>query len=97
MSKDVKEILKQHIDDVVSGEEATTLRGFISNFPTCGVGIPLELEEIKEKRARKKRAPSAYNQFIGKCMKAKKIKKFGEASGAMKACALEWRKTKGGR
>lgn len=86
--KDVKSLL---IDEIKGDAE---VESYIKGYPTCGVGIPLELEEVRGRGTRKKRAPSAYNVFIGKCMKAKKIKKFGEASGAMKACATEWRKIK---
>jgi len=41
-----------------------------------------------------KRAPSAYNQFIGQCMRTKNIKGTGNAPAAMKECAAEWRQAK---
>lgn len=40
------------------------------------------------------RARSAYTEFIGPCMKAKKIKSFGEAPAAMRDCARQWRERK---
>ena len=41
-----------------------------------------------------KRAPSAYNLFIGECMKRGKIKSFGEAPQKMRECAVEWKQKK---
>ena len=52
-------------------------------------------EEIcKGKRQKGKRELSEYQLFLSKCMKEKKIKKFGEASSAMKECVLKWKKLK---
>ena len=52
-------------------------------------------EEIcKGKRQKGKRELSEYQLFLSKCMKEKKIKKFGEASSAMKECVTEWKKLK---
>ena len=52
-------------------------------------------EEICTEKAKKKREiRSDYQKFISECMKAKKIKKFEEASKAMKECAASWQKAK---
>ena len=40
------------------------------------------------------RARSAYTEFVAECMRGKKIKSFGEAPAAMRACAAEWRARK---
>lgn len=48
--------------------------------------ILLEIMEGQSKiKARKKRKPSAYNEFIGRCMKEGKD---------MKACAAEYKRSK---
>lgn len=44
----------------------------------------------KEKKTRKKRAPSQYNLFIGACIKSKE----GPVTERMKACAVEWKEEK---
>jgi TRAP-type C4-dicarboxylate transport system substrate-binding protein len=51
-------------------------------------------ELCKEKRQKGKREPSPYQQFIAKCMKEKNIKKFEEASSAMKECVKQWKTEK---
>lgn len=81
----------------ITETEKVELNQFLKTFPTCGTGIPIEIGEVQtgKKGKRAKRAPSAYNLFIGQCMKGKKIKAFGEASGKMKECASEWRQRKG--
>jgi hypothetical protein len=53
------------------------------------------VEELcKGKRQKGKREPSPYQQFIAKCMLDKKIKRFEEASTAMKECAKKWQSEK---
>ena len=37
------------------------------------------------------RAPSAYQQFIGQCLRSKKVKAFADAPAKMRECAGEWR------
>ena len=44
---------------------------------------------------RGKRQPSAYQEFVGQCMKGKGIKSFAEAPQAIRSCAAEWRERKG--
>ena len=51
-------------------------------------------EEICKEKAVKREVRSDYQNFISDCMKAKKIKKFEEASKAMKECAITWKQTK---
>ena len=46
--------------------------------------------ESEERISRKKRAPSDYNLFIGKCMR-------GPNGKPMKACSIRWKEEKGGR
>ena len=50
----------------------------------------VEVYGKKEKKPRKKRAPSQYNLFIGDCIKAKE----GPVTERMKACAVEWKEEK---
>ena len=64
------------------------IRLLLDSIPDC---TPPELINVC---GRKGRGGSAYNTFIGTCMKAKNIKGFGEAPAAMRACAKEWRERK---
>ncbi len=70
----------------------------LDEIPECENGYPVGFGTPKAagggRQAHEKRAPSAYNQFIGTCMKEKHIKGFGEAAGAMKQCAAEYHKAK---
>ena len=56
----------------------------------CQLKISKLEKEEPTKKARKKRKKSDYQKWVSKCMKDKEIKKFSEASTAMKECALEW-------
>lgn len=52
----------------------------------------IEVYGEKEKKTKKKRAPSKYNIFIGKCIKERSE---GEpVQEAMKKCAIKWRTEK---
>lgn len=51
-------------------------------------------EYCAEKRQKGKRELSDYQKFLSKCMKEKKIKKFEEASQAMKECVKGWKAQK---
>jgi len=56
----------------------------------CRTGQPIELGKAgKVKRA--KRAPSAYNIFLGQCVKGKT----GDIKVRFKSCVEEWKKKKG--
>ena len=98
--------LSQAIKDVLKENTHPKFHPEIDEFPTCGIGMVLQLcpfdpEKHKTKARKKsgeKRPPSAYNQFISSCMKSKPIKgkPFGAASEFMKECAVEWRQQKGG-
>lgn len=50
----------------------------------------IEVYGKKEKKTRKKRAPSEYNIFIGECIKAGE----GPVPERMKACAIDWKEEK---
>lgn len=73
---------------------------FINSLPDCKEGLPVGIGEFKVKqsgKAKTKREPSAYNQFISKCMKEADISGTGKkASSVMKSCAVEWKKQKAG-
>lgn len=68
----------------------------LRELPTCPVGMLLGIESAYEKgnantKKSGKRAPSAYNTYVGTCMKQ---------GNDMKTCAANWRKEKertGGR
>jgi len=74
--------------------------GDLVDVPVCSDDAFLKVGEVSGSKrgrteGRAKRAPSAYNLFIGKCMKDAKIKETGKkAPAVMKQCAIEWRKAK---
>ena len=78
LSDELREIIRDNIHDPGIDE-------LLATVPTCPIGTVMEL------CLKKKRAPSAYQQFISECMKKKNIKGFGNAPAAMKECALEWK------
>jgi hypothetical protein len=72
----------------------------IQSIPECKLPDAIELSEVKRTRRggaeRVKRAPSAYNLFIGSCLKNKHIKGFRNAAPALRECAVEWKQKKNG-
>jgi hypothetical protein len=82
------QVIKDAILDTFPG-----LSEVIEEVPTCEqeAGIEFCLNEPRESggsgTGRKKRAPSKYNLFTGKCMKTGK---------GMKDCAAEWKAQKEG-
>ncbi len=70
--------------------ENATLQAYLAQqMPTCAIRQhPAVLQ-------RAKRAPSAYQLFIGPCLKGKMAGKGFDPSGsALKACAVEWKSRK---
>jgi len=57
----------------------------------CAIIREAAEELCKGKRQKGKRELSEYQIFLSKCMREKKIKKFEEASSAMKECVGEWK------
>lgn len=69
-------------------EEIPGLKDILGKVSDCDDPETLEL------CGRTGRARSAYTEHISSCMKAKKIKGFGEAPAAMRDCARQWRERK---
>ena len=70
----------RHIEE--PGEKAAYERG-LRNIPTCPVGMLIGIEPAPAGRGgRAKRAPSAYNIFVGDCLREGKT---------LKQCAVEWK------
>ena len=90
ISPGLKQILQSelhHIEDMRQREAFTEL---VNAAPECSNGgiVGLEVEEPSPSRGRgERRRPSAYNLYIGECLKR------GDRS--MKQCALEWRQRRG--
>lgn len=91
MSENLKKLIRTFTDD-------ETTRRQIDEIATCSIGEIMELcpGQARDRRRGGKREPSAYQVFIGQCMRSKPIKgkPFGEAAKFMKECSLEWRKSK---
>lgn len=80
--------------------QATVLRMYMLGWidKCLKDGIPKNAKEAKCKttsdgKPKKKRAPSAYNIFIGKCMKGCG-NETQVCSERMKSCAIEWKSKK---
>lgn len=80
MSEALKKVVREFTNDPQTNS-------ILETVATCPVGEILNLCQGK------KRQPSAYQLFIGDCMRSKPIKgkPFGTASKYMKECSLEWR------
>ena len=89
LSPTAKQLLTQLVEE--SGGDID-----IDSIPNCKGGAAIELGSVKEgQKVKKKRPPSEYQKFVSECMKAANIQGFGQASGAMKECAVKWRERKG--
>ena len=87
ISKNVKDLL---------AERFPVLRTKIDNIPECAQPSDINLcAAPTDGRKRSKREPSAYNMFIGKCMKDQNIHGRAEAPEAMRICAAAWQRSKG--
>ena len=81
LSKGIKDAIARVVKD-------HTLQQLLADMPECDPGVEMQL-------CWKPRRRSAYQEFASQCLKAKNIKKFGEAGKAMKECSIEWRRRKG--
>lgn len=86
LSRPVAEHLVGALDAKKDQETISRIR----ELPTCPAG-----EVVGFGGSRSGRRTSPYQEFIGECLRAKKIKSFGDAPSAMKGCAAEWRKRTG--
>lgn len=80
---EVKKLLRREIKDL-------SLDEILNSVADCPGTEPLRICMAEVGKAPRRR--SAYQEFISTCMKGHRIKAFGQASGAMKECAREWRK-----
>lgn len=85
--KCLSERAKKRLDELADelGADSDT-KEYIRSIDVCGSGKFMELEEEARRRSRGKRAPSAYNIFIGECMKG--------TGKDLKTCAVEWKDQK---
>lgn len=70
----------------LSDTETEMVHKLIQEVPECSDGSLLQVKDIKERQLKeRKRAPSEYNIFLGKCMS-------GEGAKPMKECVGDWKK-----
>jgi hypothetical protein len=81
LSDEVKDAIRERIRD-------PQVLSILDVTPSCSGP---ELMELCQK---KKRAASAYQTFVGECLKRKKITGFDDAPDKMRECAAEWRELK---
>lgn len=83
ISEDIKDLIRE-------GTKHPRVLAALEKIPSCPVKSDIQLCE------KAKRMPSAYQEFIGKCMREKPIagQPFGTASKFIKECAADWRKFK---
>ena len=89
MSAELKRALREATQD-------PQVLSLADSMDTCIDGQVLQLCTRQARGRRPKRAASAYQEFIGSCMRNKDLKgkPFGTASKYMKECSAEWRKRK---
>lgn len=94
-SNDVKTMIMASVQESkMSDEIKNAIYGELENIPSCTGLLPVDFENMKaggKGGAKKKRAKSGYNVWIGECMLGKDVKSFAEAGGKMKECAAEWK------
>ncbi len=89
LGKTIKDIILEKVPDL---EE--TLRGIPDCPDRAGVMICKAPRSARSRRTGEKKAPSPYNLFVSKCMKAGNIHGRQEAAERMKVCGAEWRSGK---
>ena len=93
ISPALKKILQAEAHHVTDVKVRQTFETLLKETPDCQnggvVGLELEGERGTGKEKRTKRPPSAYNLFIGSCIKERP--KDQPVPQAMKGCALRWR------
>jgi hypothetical protein len=84
LGEDIKQLLQTLGDPDVDK--------ILKEIEDCPIATEIELCPV----TKGKRAPSAYQQFISVCMKAKAPEgmAFGDAPKYMKQCAAEWKEHK---
>lgn len=85
LSERMRKLMRKELEHASVADKLTKE---LENIPGCRDGAPIGFEKERT------RQPSAYQQFISQCMKAKNLKGFGESSQAMKECASRWRSEK---
>ncbi|MDD5547069.1 MAG: hypothetical protein PHO67_07965 [Candidatus Omnitrophica bacterium] len=89
LGKTIKGIILEKVPDL---EE--TLAGIPDCPDRAGVVICRVPGGARSRRGGEKRAPTPYNLFVSKCMKAGNIHGREEAAARMKVCGAEWRSGK---
>jgi hypothetical protein len=79
LSKEIKAAIREKIND------ARTMSA-LEEIPDCPSGTDMQL------CGGKKRKTSAYQEFVGQCLRDKKLTHFDPS--ALKDCAAQWRKQK---
>jgi len=89
ISKNLKDIL---IEELISRDVDDNVINNLNSIPECKDGSQIGF--LNSEKAKKPK--SRYQSFMSECMRSKNIKKFGDASKAMKECATEWNRLKEG-
>ena len=101
ISDDVSGIIIRAIKLAPQLSDDTKVRAInaIRQTPPCSIPQTIQIQTKQEGEGRsgrkQKREPSAYQTFIGNCLREKKIKSFADAPAKMKECATAWRAHKG--
>jgi len=84
----LREDYKRLLLESSKGEDKTVLENLLQNIPSCE-RLPVEIGPCSG-TGKKKRKPSRYNLFMGRCIK----EKTGPVTQRFKECALEYKKKK---
>lgn len=90
LSDGLKAILMEESGHIENPRQRQEFETTVQQVPSCPVGMLIGLEAGKS--GGKKRAPSAYNEWIRKCASKKEKGGMGKP---FKECALEYKRNKG--
>jgi hypothetical protein len=82
VAPEVREFIRRSYPDAATEQ-------LLARIPDCPQG-----EALNVCGRRGTRQPSAYQQFVGQCLREKKVKSFADAPAKLKQCASEWRARK---
>lgn len=80
VAPEVREFIRRGYPDAATEQ-------LLARLPDCPQGEALNVCGGK----RGTRQPSAYQLFVGQCLREKKVKSFADAPAKMKACAAAWK------
>ena len=89
---DLRKLLSGIIQELdVSSNARSSVLNSIKVLPDCEEPYT---KKTKRGSSKEKRAPSAYNVFVGECLRSDAMKKVSPQTKRMSLCAQQWKKRK---